>query len=102
MRLRLTMLKSITFIVVVLAAITFAKEESNSKKKEEVGTVIGIDLGVSAFDSTERPFPTGRIVSRRPTRALVSSRMAVSKSLLTTKATASRHRTWLSLPRVNV
>jgi hypothetical protein len=53
-RLRITMFKSIAFVVVLLAAITFAKEESNSKKKEEVGTVIGIDLGVSALDSTER------------------------------------------------
>ena len=57
MRLRLTMFKSISFVVVVLAAIAFAKEESNSKKKEEVGTVIGIDLGVSASDSTERSSP---------------------------------------------
>lgn len=41
------MFKSICFVVVLLAAITFAKEESNSKKKEEVGTVIGIDLGTT-------------------------------------------------------
>jgi hypothetical protein len=41
------MLKSISFLVVVLAALAWAKDEPNSKKKEDVGTVIGIDLGVS-------------------------------------------------------
>ncbi len=33
----------------MLATITFAKEDSSGKKKEDVGTVIGIDLGVSCF-----------------------------------------------------
>ncbi|CAM4843908.1 unnamed protein product [Rotaria magnacalcarata] len=41
------MLKSISLVVVVLAAIAFAKEESSGRKKEEVGTVIGIDLGTT-------------------------------------------------------
>jgi hypothetical protein len=41
------MFKSITLVVVILATITFAKEDSSGKKKEDVGTVIGIDLGVS-------------------------------------------------------
>jgi hypothetical protein len=49
------MFKSITLIVVILATITFAKEDSNAKKKEEVGTVIGIDLGVS-FSLNEKSF----------------------------------------------
>lgn len=43
------MLKSLSLIVVILATITFAKGDSNGKKKEDVGTVIGIDLGVSAI-----------------------------------------------------
>jgi hypothetical protein len=47
------MFKSISLIVVILATITFAKEESNSKKKDEVGTVIGIDLGVSTSSIEE-------------------------------------------------
>ena len=53
------MFKSIFLVVVVLAAIAFAKEESASKKKEEYGTVIGIDLGVSVLLSlrTERRSP---------------------------------------------
>jgi hypothetical protein len=41
------MFKSIPLIVVILATIIFAKEDSSGKKKEDVGTVIGIDLGVS-------------------------------------------------------
>lgn len=41
------MLKSISLVVVLLTAIAFAKEEAGGKKKEDVGTVIGIDLGVS-------------------------------------------------------
>ncbi|CAF3994569.1 unnamed protein product [Rotaria magnacalcarata] len=41
------MLKSISLVVVVLATIAFAKEESSGRKKEEVGTVIGIDLGTT-------------------------------------------------------
>jgi hypothetical protein len=41
------MFKSISLIVVILATIAFAKEDSSGKKKEDVGTVIGIDLGVS-------------------------------------------------------
>ena len=49
------MLKSISLIVVILATITFAKEDSSGKKKEDVGTVIGIDLGVS-FSSIENFF----------------------------------------------
>lgn len=43
------MLKTISIVVVLLAAIAFAKEEPASKKKEEYGTVIGIDLGVSVL-----------------------------------------------------
>jgi len=41
------MFKSISLIVVILATVTFAKEDASGKKKEDVGTVIGIDLGVS-------------------------------------------------------
>jgi hypothetical protein len=41
------MFKSISLLVVILATITFAKEDASGKKKEDVGTVIGIDLGVS-------------------------------------------------------
>ncbi|CAF0893954.1 unnamed protein product [Adineta ricciae] len=41
------MFKLVSLIVVVLAAITFAKEDAGGKKKEDVGTVIGIDLGTT-------------------------------------------------------
>ncbi|CAF3070263.1 unnamed protein product [Rotaria socialis] len=41
------MLKSISLVVIVLATIAFAKEEPSGRKKEEVGTVIGIDLGTT-------------------------------------------------------
>ncbi len=47
------MFKSISLIVVFLATITFAKEDSSGKKKEDVGTVIGIDLGVRFFSLIE-------------------------------------------------
>jgi hypothetical protein len=50
------MFKSISLIVVILATIAFAKEDSSGKKKEDVGTVIGIDLGVSFFSSIEEYF----------------------------------------------
>ncbi|CAF0894031.1 unnamed protein product [Rotaria sordida] len=41
------MFKVISLIVVILATIAFAKEDSSGKKKEDVGTVIGIDLGTT-------------------------------------------------------
>ena len=41
------MSKFLLLFVVILATTTFAKEDSSGKKKEDVGTVIGIDLGVS-------------------------------------------------------
>ena len=43
------MFKSLALIVVILVIIAFAKEDSSGRKKEDVGTVIGIDLGVSCF-----------------------------------------------------
>lgn len=43
------MFKPQSLIVIVLMTIAFAKENSSGKKKEDVGTVIGIDLGVSLF-----------------------------------------------------
>ena len=41
------MLKYISLIVVLWAAFASAKSDSNGTKKDDVGTVIGIDLGVS-------------------------------------------------------
>ena len=58
------MWKSFSLIVVLLAAtIAFAKEESGGKKKEDVGTVIGIDLGVSAEPAGLFVVVTSRFVS---------------------------------------
>ncbi|UJR37849.1 hypothetical protein I4U23_030539 [Adineta vaga] len=41
------MFKFISLIVVILATITSTKEDASGKKKEDVGTVIGIDLGTT-------------------------------------------------------
>ena len=47
------MLKSISLFALICAVAVLCKEDSDGKKKEDVGTVIGIDLGVSLIEKKQ-------------------------------------------------